>query len=44
MVYITVIFGNKVRFVDEGGKELSPTVKLQMGLEKTRPEIAYYSD
>ena len=43
MVSITVIFENKVRFVDEGG-ELSPTAKLQIGLEKTRPETRYCSE
>lgn len=43
MVSIIVIFENKVGFVDKGGGELSPAVKLQIGLEKTRPETRYCS-
>lgn len=44
MASITVIFANKVRFEDEGGGELSPTAKLQIGLGKTRPETMYCSE
>lgn len=36
--------GNVARFLEEGEEERSPTVRLQIGTEKARPERAYHSN
>lgn len=41
MVSVTVLVRSMVGFIDEGGGELSSTMRLRMGIEKTRPEMVY---